>query len=86
MPIISAFFGIVIRMYYDDHNPPHFHAEYQDGKAVIDFKGNILKGDIKSRTALRLIRDWIDLHVKELNEDWKLAREGKEVKKITPLD
>ncbi|MFI3196890.1 MAG: DUF4160 domain-containing protein [Methylococcaceae bacterium] len=44
MPIISRFFGIIIRMFYDDHNPPHFHAEYQAKNALFDFNGNILKG------------------------------------------
>jgi hypothetical protein len=66
MPIISAFFGIIIRMYYDDHNPPHIHAEYQGNKALLDFRGNILKGDLQSRTALKLVRDWIDLRNDEL--------------------
>ena len=85
MPIISAFFGIVIRMYYDDHNPPHIHVEYQGNKVLLDFRGNILKGDLQSRTALRLVRDWIDLRHEELLEDWKLAQQGKEMKKIDPL-
>ena len=85
MPIISAFFGIIIRMYYDDHNPPHIHVEYQGNKALLDFRGNILKGDLQSRTALRLVRDWIDLRYEELLEDWKLARKGAEMKKIDPL-
>jgi hypothetical protein len=56
MPTISVFFGIVIKMYFDDHNPPHLHAEYQGEKAVFDFRGNILAGDISSRTSVRLIR------------------------------
>ena len=73
-------------MYYDDHNPPHIHAEYQGRKVLLDFRGNILRGDIESRTALRLIREWIDLHISELQEDWDLAREGKEIKKIAPLE
>ena len=85
MPIISAFFGIVIRMFYDDHNPAHIHVEYQGNKALLDFRGNILKGDLHSRTALKLVREWIDLHPEELNEDWELAREGMEIKKIEPL-
>ena len=41
MPEICRFFGIVVRMYYDEHNPPHFHAEYSGNKAVFDFKGNV---------------------------------------------
>ena len=86
MPIISRFFGIIIRMFYDDHNPPHFHAEYQGNKALFDFYGNIIKGGLNSRTATKLIREWIDLHIAELEEDWQLAREGKEIKKIAPLE
>lgn len=86
MPIVSMFFGIIIRMYYDEHNPPHLHAEHQGNKAMFDFMGNILRGDLRSRTVLRLVREWIDLHVTELNEDWELARAGKEIKKIAPLD
>jgi hypothetical protein len=86
MPAISRFFGIIIRMFYDEHNPPHFHADYQGNKAVFDFNGNILKGDIKSKTARKLIREWVDLHADELMEDWGLARNDKEIKKISPLD
>ena len=85
MPIISRFFGVIIRMFYDEHNPPHFHAEYQGNKAVFDFEGNILKGDLKSRTAIKLVREWIDLHVNELKNDWNLARLGKEMQNIEPL-
>jgi len=85
MPIIATFFGIIIRMFYDEHNPPHIHVEYQDDKALIDFKGNILRGNLGSKTALRLVREWIDLHETELIEDWRLAQEGKEIKKIEPL-
>ena len=72
-------------MFYDEHNPPHFHAEYSGNKAVFDFGGNVLKGSLFSRTATKLVREWIDLHVVELEEDWKLARESKEIKKIEPL-
>jgi hypothetical protein len=86
MPVISFFFGIIIRMYYDEHNPPHIHVEYQGNKALLDFYGNILKGDLKSRTALRLVRDWIDLRNDELNKDWELAQLGDQINKIPPLE
>ncbi len=86
MPEISRFFGIIIRMFFDEHNPPHIHVEYQGNKAVLDLSGNIMRGDLRSRTATRLVREWIDLHVAELREDWELALAGKEMKKITPLD
>ena len=85
MPEISRFFGIIIRMYYEEHNPPHLHAEYQGNKVVLDFKGNILRGDLRSRVALRLAREWIDLYVPELEENWEVARTGNELRKITPL-
>ncbi|MCL0088023.1 DUF4160 domain-containing protein [Dehalococcoidia bacterium] len=85
MPEISRFFGIIIGMFYDEHNPPHVHAEYSGNKAVLDFQGNVIKGNLSSRTATKLIREWIDLHVSELEEDWRLARESKEVRRIEPL-
>jgi hypothetical protein len=44
MPVISMFYGIIITMYYSDHNPPHFHADFQGQKAVFDFDGNLLNG------------------------------------------
>jgi hypothetical protein len=85
MPTISVFFGIVIKMFYDDHNPPHFHAEHQGEMAVFDFRGNILRGDISSRTAVRLIREWVDIHQVELAENWNEMQAGREFQKIDPL-
>ena len=75
----------MIRMYYDEHNPPHLHAKYQGKKAVFDLYGNISKGDLGSRTATKLVREWIDLHLVEIEKNWELARAGKEIKRIKPL-
>jgi hypothetical protein len=55
MPEICRFFGIIIRMFFDEHDPPHFHAEYQGSKAVFDFNGNMIKGNLNSKTARRLV-------------------------------
>jgi len=85
MPAISRFFGIVIMMFYEDHNPPHFHAEFGSSKAIFDFNGNILNGGLNSKTATKLVREWVDLHQVELKENWELARLGKEIKNIEPL-
>jgi hypothetical protein len=85
MPEISRFFGIIIRMYFNDHAPPHLHAEYQGEKALFDFSGNILRGRIGSRAAIRLVREWIDLHEAELENDWRLARAGVGLRPIEPL-
>ncbi|MFQ5902366.1 MAG: DUF4160 domain-containing protein, partial [Candidatus Binatia bacterium] len=61
MPRISIFFGIVIYMYYDEHFPPHFHAMYEGSEAMFDFNGNLLTGTMAPR-AVRLIKEWVDLH------------------------
>lgn len=58
MPVISVFFGIVIRMFYREHDVAHFHAEYQGQQATFSFDGKLLAGVIGSRTALRLIEEW----------------------------
>lgn len=73
-------------MYYDKHNPPHFHAEYQGNQAVFDLQGNITRGSLNSRTATKLVREWVDLHCEEIEKNWNLAREDKEMFKIKPLD
>jgi hypothetical protein len=56
------FFGIVIRMFYNDHEPPHFHAEYQGQRGKFDLEGSMAVGNVHSRTALRLIKEWASLH------------------------
>jgi hypothetical protein len=66
VPIISTFFGIVIRMFYQEHGVPHFHAEYQGQQVSLTFDGKILAGTLRSRTALRLIEEWAGLHRTEL--------------------
>ena len=73
-------------MFFNEHEPPHFHAEFQGRSAVFDFNGNIMKGNLGSKTATRLVREWIDLRLRELEEDWELARAGKQVKSIAPLE
>ncbi len=86
MPIISTFFGIVIRMYYDEHNPPHIHVEYQNHQATFDFKGNVLQGDLFSKTATKLTREWIDLNYEALEINWSRILNGEQLSSIKPLD
>jgi hypothetical protein len=85
MPRISFFFGIAVWMYYDEHSPPHLHAEFQGNWAVLDFQGNVLRGGLGSRTALRLAREWIDLRAAQLGQDWELALSGQKLMNIEPL-
>jgi len=84
MPEIARFYGIVIYMFYNDHNPPHFHIKYQDYEAVIDIREGTISG-ILPRRALNLIYDWLDMHQQELLENWKLAKERMPLNKIEPL-
>ena len=84
MPEISRFYGIIIYMFYNDHNPPHFHAEYQDFEATIEIESGIIKGQIPRR-ALKLIFEWMDLHKEELLLNWEKIEQRKSLEKIEPL-
>jgi len=86
MPIISTFFGIIIRMFFDDHAPPHFHAEYQGEQATFDFSGQIVVGSIRSATARKLIRQWARLHASELKANWNQAKNLQPLNQIPPLE
>ena len=86
MPVISYFFGIYIRMYHDDHNPPHFHVEYQGHEALIGIdNGELLEGSLPNK-ALKLVREWAKEHRQELMEDWQLAVELKPLQRIAGAD
>lgn len=86
MPRLSEFFGIVIYMYYNDHSPPHFHAEYGEHEAVYGIETvEVLRGKLPRR-AHALVVEWTTLHRAELEENWDRARAGSPVKKIEPLD
>lgn len=86
MPYVSLFFGIIIRMFHNEHPPPHFHAVYQGQKGMFDFDGNMIKGNIRSQTAKKLIREWAILHQEELLNNWNKAKQGLLPDKIAPLD
>lgn len=85
MPEISRFLGIIITMYADDHNPPHFHAMYGDYEAIYDINGRaFIKGMLPTKQA-RFVLAWADLHQEELLENWNNLMEGKGFNKINPL-
>jgi len=84
MPEISRFYGVVVRMFFRDHNPPHFHIEYQDYEATVDIDSGIVKGEMPRR-ALKLVFEWLDLHEQELFENWELAQQRKPLNRIEPL-
>ncbi|MEK9139763.1 MAG: DUF4160 domain-containing protein, partial [Nitrospirota bacterium] len=70
MPAISIFFGIIIKMFYNEHEPAHFHAEYQGQRAKFDLTGRMMVGAIGSKTARCLIRQWAKAHETELRANW----------------
>ena len=74
MPEISRFLGIVIYMLYDDHSPPHFHANYGEYNISVEINTGVVEGRFPRR-ALKAVMEWHDLHRDELLEDWLLAEQ-----------
>ena len=86
MPEISRFFGIIIAMYYNEHNPPHFHVRYGEQKAETEIQTlSVLAGKLPPR-ALGLVIEWATQHQDELLNDWELARQDAELNRIAPLE
>ena len=86
MPEISRFFGIIIRIFFNDHDPAHFHASYAEHEALIEIETlMVLRGELPRR-AMALVLEWAVLHRPELRSDWELGRLGQPPKPIAPLD
>ncbi len=85
MPEISSFQGIRCTMYYDDHNPPHFHVEYAGNKALIDIQNAVVLRGSLPNNQLKLVLGWCVLRQSELMDDWELAKNGQPLFKIQPL-
>ncbi|MCE9627604.1 MAG: DUF4160 domain-containing protein [Candidatus Eisenbacteria bacterium] len=86
MPVLSAFFGIVVRMYYREHAPAHFHAEYAGRHAAFGLDGDVIRGGLGSSRAERLVRLWALRHREELEANWLRALEGQPLRPIPPLE
>jgi hypothetical protein len=86
VPELSRFYGIVIRMYYDDHPPPHFHVDYQGAQATVSIDTlEVLRGRLPRR-ALRLVVEWAVAHREELHHNWMQAERGEPISAIDPLE
>jgi hypothetical protein len=86
VPRISAFFGIVIRMNYNDHSPPHFHAPYAEDEAIYEIETlEVLRGRLPRR-AHALVVEWTTLHGAGLKANWNRARAGSPLQSIEPLE
>lgn len=85
MPTLSMFYGIIIRMFNNnEHNPPHFHAQYQNFNAVFDMDGELIKGEMPKKQ-IKLISAWAEIHRDELLANWELAITDQPLYKIEPL-
>ncbi len=86
MPRVSEFFGIVIYMYYNDHMPPHFHAEYGEYEAIYEIETlDVARGGLPRR-GHALVLEWAALHRNELRDDWERARKEKPLMEIEGLE
>jgi len=85
MPQISSFFGIIVSMFYDEHNPPHFHARYGEYACCIDIHTlAVIQGGLPPR-ALGLVIEWAILHQNELLDNWHRIERQEPLDKISPL-
>ena len=86
MPVVSHFFGIVIRMYFYDHAPPHFHASYRDAEAIVRIDPvGLLAGDLPPRS-LALVVEWARLRKVQLLENWRRLHTDEPPQRIAPLE
>jgi hypothetical protein len=85
MPVISRFLGIAIAILYRDHNPPHFHATYGEHEITVQIQDGQVTGEFPRR-ALSHVLEWLELHRDELLADWELARAGRPLRPIPPLE
>ena len=85
MPEISRFLGIVIRMHFRDHPPPHFHAEYGEYEISVEIDSGVVEGKFPRRP-LTAVLEWHELHGQELSENWELARQERPLNSIEPLE
>lgn len=85
MPVISVFRGIKIMMYYNDHMPPHFHAEYAEHRCVVDIlNGCVIEGSLPSRQ-LKIVLAWAVIRQDELMQNWELSKAQSKMVQIDPI-
>lgn len=86
MPEISRFFGAIITMYYNDHQPSHFHVRCNQHKALVSIQSlEIIEGELSSKE-FKLIQEWATIHQNKLMDNWELARNNQPLNKIAPLN
>lgn len=85
MPEVSRFYGISIKLYYGDHSPPHFHAEYAGDRQIVSIDNlTVIAGKIPPRAA-GMVAEWASLRQAELRRAWQQARNLEPIDRIDPL-
>ena len=85
MPEISRFYGIIVYMYINDHNPPHFHFSYGEYDGLMYINDGVFEGKVPSKIITK-VSLWLELHKEELLEIWELALNGAALPKVEPLN
>ena len=87
MPVLSIFYGIIVRMYREvggRHNLPHIHAEFSGDEVVVALDGTVLEGEIP-KGKMKLLDAWMEIHRDDLEANWKLLADGEQFFRIDPL-
>ena len=87
MPVLSIFFGIIVRMYREQggqHNMPHLHAEYSGEEVVVALDGTVLEGSFPQKK-MKLLQAWMEIHRDDLEANWTLLSNGEQFFRIDPL-
>jgi len=87
MPVLSAFYGIIVRIFKEDdgqHNMPHIHASYSGHKVIVALDGEVLEGEFP-RNKMRLLLAWMEIHQDDLKANWDLISDGEPIFRIDPL-
>lgn len=87
MPVLSTFFGIIVRMFKENggkHKMPHIHAEYSGDEVVVTLDGEVLEGSIP-KSKMKLLDAWIEIHREDLEANWTLLSNGEQFFRIDPL-
>ena len=85
MPEISLFFGIRVTMYWNEHNPPHFHVEYAEHKATVLIQEGIVSRGFLPNKQLKLVLAWCEIYRDDLMQNWALSEQGKAMNPVPPL-
>lgn len=86
MPEISRFFGIIIKMFHDDHPPPHFHVEYGDHRAIVNIRDLVVAAGELPPRVLGMVLEWAAIHRDQLLEQFERAKRHEPLERIAPLE